>query len=62
MPVEQLAEEAKQFGRSGTAYGSVAEALYAAREAAQLQGALTVVLGSVFTVGEALTALNQPVD
>jgi dihydrofolate synthase/folylpolyglutamate synthase len=62
MPVEQLAEEAKQFGRSGTSYGSVAEALYAAREAAQLQGALTVVLGSVFTVGEALTALNQPVD
>jgi folylpolyglutamate synthase/dihydropteroate synthase len=38
----------------------VAKALEAARNEAQTQGELTVVLGSVFTVGEALTALDNP--
>lgn len=60
MPVEQLAEQAEKAGRSGATYGSVAIALQAARGEAQVQGALTVVLGSVFTVGEALTALDNP--
>ena len=60
MPVEQLAEQAANVDRSGVAYSSVGEALRAAREKAQSQGELTVVLGSVFTVGEALTALDNP--
>ena len=59
MPVAQLSAQAEDAGRTGTAYPSVADALHAARKNAQSQGALTVVLGSVFTVGEALTALNQ---
>ena len=60
MPVEQLAEQAASSGRSGAAYGSVANALQAARGEAQIRNELTVVLGSVFTVGEALTALDNP--
>ena len=59
MPVEQLTEQAAKVGRSGSAYGSVAKALEAAKNEAQTQGELTVVLGSVFTVGEALTALER---
>lgn len=60
MPVGQLAEQAANVDRSGVAYSSVGEALRAAMEKAQSQGELTVVLGSVFTVGEALTALGTP--
>ena len=58
MPVEELARQATAVGRSGHVHQSVAEALNAARN--QRSGEeLVVVLGSVFTVGEALASLGR---
>ena len=57
MPVETLSGMAFEAGRSGTSHATVAEAVRAA--VAQRQAdELVVVLGSVFTVGEALTELD----
>ena len=57
MAVETLAKLAQEAGRPGSAHNSVAEAVLAARQ--QRTGdELVVVLGSVFTVGEALTVLE----
>jgi len=57
MPVETLSGMAFEAGRSGTSHASVAEAVRAA--VAQRRGdEMVVVLGSVFTVGEALTELD----
>lgn len=57
MPVEELAALASSAGRTGSIHQSVADALAAARSSRTGQE-LVVVLGSVFTVGEALTALQ----
>ena len=58
MPVEELARQATAVGRRGHVHQSVAEALNAARN--QRSGEeLVVVLGSVFTVGEALASLGK---
>lgn len=57
MEVPRLAELAKASGREGSQHASVAEAVRAA-VAARQGSELVVVLGSVFTVGEALTALG----
>ncbi len=58
MPAGELAAKAAATGRQGTVHSSVASAVNAAMAAAQANGELTVVLGSVFTVGAALTALS----
>lgn len=58
MEVQALARLAQNAGRQGTAHGSVAEAVLAARQE-RTADELVVVLGSVFTVGEALTALES---
>lgn len=59
MTVDELARRAEAAGRQGQSHASVAEALHAARD--QRRGEeLVVVLGSVFTVGEALAALARP--
>lgn len=58
MPVDELDLRAKGAGRIGTIHASVAEAVH--RAVAERKGdELVVVLGSVFTVGEALTALGE---
>jgi len=57
MPVEELAALASSAGRTGSIHQSVADAVAAARSSRAGQE-LVVVLGSVFTVGEALTALQ----
>jgi dihydrofolate synthase/folylpolyglutamate synthase len=57
MPVEELAALASSAGRTGSIHQSVADALATARSSRTGQE-LVVVLGSVFTVGEALTALQ----
>ena len=57
MPVEELAALASSAGRTGSVHDSVANAVAAARNVRAGQE-LVVVLGSVFTVGEALTALE----
>ena len=57
MPVEELAFRASALGRAGVAYSNVAEALNGAM-GVRTGSELVVVLGSVFTVGEALQALN----
>ncbi|MGB1572917.1 MAG: glutamate ligase domain-containing protein [Flavobacteriales bacterium] len=57
MPVEELAALASSAGRTGSVHDSVADAVAAARSRRTGQE-LVVVLGSVFTVGEALTALE----
>jgi len=58
MPVEELHRLACATGRTGEAHASVKEAVEAARKARKPEE-LVVVLGSVFTVGEALTVLEQ---
>ncbi|RPG81055.1 MAG: bifunctional folylpolyglutamate synthase/dihydrofolate synthase [Crocinitomicaceae bacterium TMED114] len=57
MAVQTLSDLAVAAGRKGHAHSSVPEAVLSALEARQ-GDELVVVLGSVFTVGEALTALN----
>ena len=58
MPVEELDRLARAAGRVGESHNSVEAALAAAcRE--RKDDELVVVLGSVFTVGEALTALGR---
>ena len=57
MPVAELAALASSAGRTGSVHDSVADAVVAARSRRTGQE-LVVVLGSVFTVGEALTALE----
>ena len=57
MKVARLAELANASGRKGSQHDSVAEAVNAAVDARQ-GSELVVVLGSVFAVGEALTALG----
>lgn len=57
MPVEELAALASGAGRTGSVHGSVADAVAMARSRRTGQE-LVVVLGSVFTVGEALKALK----
>lgn len=52
-----LAERANALGRQGEAHPTVAAALAAAMAQGREDGGLTLVIGSVFTVGEALTAL-----
>jgi len=58
MPVEELERLAQSAGRIGTSHASIKDAVKAARSARKDEE-LVVVLGSVFTVGEALTALEQ---
>ena len=57
MPVEELAFRASGLGRAGVAYSNVTEALKGAM-GLRTGSELVVVLGSVFTVGEALQALK----
>jgi len=57
MAAMTLAKLARDAGRSGTVHDSVAEAVLAARQERSADE-LVVVLGSVFTVGEALSALE----
>lgn len=58
MGVDELARRAAAQGRKGTLHDSVASALQAALSDRK-DGELVVVLGSVFTIGEALTALTK---
>ena len=58
MPVDELERLARSAGRTGSSHASVKDAVKAARNARKDEE-LVVVLGSVFTVGEALTALQQ---
>lgn len=55
LPVAELAEMGAAAGLSGNSYGSVAEAVSAAREALGEKDAL-LITGSFFVVGEALAA------
>ena len=57
MPVDELERLAQSAGRTGSSHASVQDAVEAARSARK-DMELVVVLGSVFTVGEALTALE----
>ena len=58
MPVLELQQRAKQQGRSGMAHTTVADAVRTAM-AERNGNELVVVLGSVFTVGEALAFLKS---
>lgn len=58
MPVEELSRLALASGRNGEVHATVAEALQTARRQRKANE-LVVVLGSVFTVGEALTFLGS---
>ena len=58
MPVDVLERLAQSAGRTGSSHASVKDAVQTARSARKDEE-LVVVLGSVFTVGEALTALEM---
>ena len=58
MPVEELSCLALASGRNGEVHATVAEAVQMARHQRKANE-LVVVLGSVFTVGEALTFLGS---
>lgn len=58
MPVDELERLAQSAGRTGSSHASVKDAVEAARSTRKDEE-LVVVLGSVFTVGEALTALEM---
>ena len=57
MPVEELQQLARATGRTGQSHATIKDAVEAARKARK-DHELVVVLGSVFTVGEALVALD----
>ena len=58
MPVDTLARLALASGRKGEGHETVAQAVYSAR-AQRKDNELVLILGSVFTVGEALTFLES---
>ena len=54
LPVDQLSEAAKELGMPGEAFPDVHDAIVAARKAADPEGDLVLVTGSIFLVADAL--------
>ena len=59
LPVEQLAEAAKELGMPGEAFPDVHDAIAAARKNADPESDLVLVTGSIFLVADALSKLKS---